>query len=606
MLTAEEHFQALLRAVEIVRGRGPRALQHAPNAELPVEHGGVAAGGHGRAWEKMCDATVATHTSSRSGRNNRTSDSESESDGRPIVDDAIAKTGPQSPPPRPIVLHRPFNPDPFALDIIDGARQLGLEPEFSQPYTAFVLSDASTAEKFMDKVIGKTRAMGHPDMRALRMIGISFKTETRSGHAPLTMALAEGLVAVFDVSGIGRGREMGRGPMAITISKIRTSRRSLPTSLEYILGKGGALKVGFDIKKNCMRFPSLFNVDFKMHSVFNIDDIARANGLPDDSIRSHASHVGVLPATEDATPIRTAIVGMRMPHSPRCVFSVFSVVGLMSATSPGPPRTGPTPPLPPPPILAVRGVPPGNGGFAGLLRSQSRLRYHPIPLPRLIPLPPRYVLLVFCLDVGKLASPSESASYSVSPSRSNLASVSYISRPSKTDVSKRTKAAPSKSDIWKRKTATSFLNCLSEVNVIPTSPEAMEVLLEDYGLTPRTLTRVQRGIRALSTGVSPIKVQKPILTVSGHKHRIPLDTVVMKMMQAGPAPVPQPRSSPSKGSFVARRRIGGIARALSKGHVRPTLGALMQQVLVLKPNVKFTFRRVGLSMVVAEASLASK
>ncbi|RKO92139.1 hypothetical protein BDK51DRAFT_51486 [Blyttiomyces helicus] len=233
---------------------------------------------------------------------------------RPIVDDVIAKTRPprsppsrtvekvftimtrpESPPPRPMVPHRTFNPDTIALAIIDGAKQLGLKPLFSQPYSAFVLSDAKTAEKFMGMVVTKSRAMGHPDTRAIRMIGISFETENRSGRAPLTMALAEGLVAIFD------------------ISRICTAGRRLPSSVEYMLGKGGAVKVGFEIKENCRRFQSIFKIDnlhprprlppkLKMHSVFNIDDFARANFLPDDGVRSLASHVGVQSAAEDGHP----------------------------------------------------------------------------------------------------------------------------------------------------------------------------------------------------------------------------------------------------------------------------------------------------------------
>ncbi|RKO92138.1 hypothetical protein BDK51DRAFT_51485 [Blyttiomyces helicus] len=181
---------------------------------------------------------------------------------------SITTTGP--PAPSPMVRHRSFNPDRIALIIISGAKQLGLEPFFSQPYTAFVLSDAEMAEKFMSMVVEKSAAMGHPDTRAIRTIGVSFETKNQSGHAPLTMALAESLVAIF---------EPKSDPLAINSFVLDLEDlHCWPASPNQPGGRGGEA------------------------SVFNFDDNARANHLPDDSLRSLASHVGVLPAAEDGQP----------------------------------------------------------------------------------------------------------------------------------------------------------------------------------------------------------------------------------------------------------------------------------------------------------------
>ncbi|RKO89098.1 hypothetical protein BDK51DRAFT_40167 [Blyttiomyces helicus] len=193
---------------------------------------------------------------------------------------AIPSPGPRS----PAAHHQRFYPDPVALNIMKGAKQLGLKPLFSEPYSAFVLSDSVGAEKFMKLVLEKSASMGHPGNRAIRAIGVSFELKNQSGHAPLTIALAEGLVAIFE------------------ISRICNAQQVLPASLVTLLGKYGAMKVGFQIKENFQRFQSFFKLGADHVSVINIDDLARAKGLPVDSLTSLAKHVGVYSGAEHGQP----------------------------------------------------------------------------------------------------------------------------------------------------------------------------------------------------------------------------------------------------------------------------------------------------------------
>ncbi|RKO83758.1 hypothetical protein BDK51DRAFT_31907 [Blyttiomyces helicus] len=438
--------------------------------------------------------------------------------------------------------HRTFNPDPVVLEIIDGARELGLEPEFSQPYSAFVLSDVSTAEKFMDMVIAKSKAMGHPDTRAIRTIGVSFETEKESERALLTMALAEGLVAIFE------------------ISKICFSSRRLPTSLEYMLGKGGALK-------------SYFNTNLKMHSVFNVDDFARANFLPDDSIRSLAAHVGVQSAAEHGHPDRYR-------HRRNADAALASLR-----------------------LIRVLLHPPDGTKVAFPSRSAPSSAS-----PSYFNLAPANVIA----SRHKLAFPSQSASSSASPSHSNLAPANVIApRPkpastpsSNSNLSLTTYIVQVPDLLPKKKKPGTCLNYMDELNVLPTSPEAMDVLKEQCRFTTRTMDRIRPAVSELASSPSVEKLTNLILKETGKKPPVPVDRVIMEMMEACAAPLSDVARAVLENELPCTpKQAGGIVRALTNGDVRPTFGELLIQLLVAAPDRSFPYVwRVGLLMVVAERS----